>query len=61
MLLSKLEPYDIKEYSLKWFESYLSFSEQKRRMNGTLRNFVKSLGGVPQSSILGPLLFLIYQ
>ena len=60
ILFSKLELYGIKGDSLKWFESYLSFREQNCRMNGYTSKSREITCGVPQSSILGPLLFQIY-
>jgi hypothetical protein len=45
---------------LKWFEDYLLNRQQFFSINGTSNNFLCILLGVPQGSILGPLLFLIY-
>ena len=45
---------------VKWFESYLSQQRQRVVINGQSSDWVHILAGVPQGSILGPLLFLIY-
>ena len=60
ILLQKLEHYGIRGIGLEWFRSYLSHREQYVDFDGTKSktNWVKC--GVPQGSILGPLLFLLY-
>ena len=60
VLLGKLSLYGIQESAYDWFKSYLNNRTQKCVVNGSLSK-VCSLGcGVPQGTILGPLLFFIY-
>ena len=60
ILLSKLEHYGIRETSLTWIESYLSNRKQSVKLNGVHSKYERVCCGVPQGSILGPLLFIIY-
>ena len=59
-LLQKLCHYGIRGNALKWLTSYLSNRRQCVTYNGVVSAMKGISCGVPQGSILGPLLFLIY-
>ena len=60
ILLDKLHYYGIRGNALKWFQSYLEDRQQCTEIGNTQSNLDYIKCGVPQGSILGPLLFLLY-
>ena len=60
LLLQKLELYEIKNNNLKWFQSYLSDRKKIIKFNKESTNLEIIQCGIPQGSILGLLLFLIF-
>ena len=57
ILLKKLENYGVRGLSNEWFQSYLSNRKQYVSINGFESNIQNISIGVPQGSVLGPLLF----
>jgi len=60
ILLTKLEYYGVRGVALEWFRSYLSTRRQYVLHKDARSLMLSPECGVPQGSILGPLLFLIY-
>ena len=58
--LKKLELYGVRGIPLQWFWSYLSGRQQHVSVAGNLSETLEISCGVPQGSVLGSLLFLLY-
>ena len=59
-ILFKLEQNGVSGKLLNFFKSYLSNRKQRVAINGFYSEFASIESGVPQGSVLGPLLFLVY-
>ena len=60
LLLAKLDAHDVSFNAIKFVQSYLSERFQRVNINNNFSEWCKILLGVPQVSILGPLLFNIF-
>ena len=60
ILLAKLEHYEIRGLLNEWFCSYLTNRQQFISVNNSDSDPLQITCGVPQGSVLGPVLFLIY-
>ena len=60
ILVAKLKAYGVTGKLLRWIESFLRDRVQTVGVDRALSSFQEVLSGVPQGSVLGPVLFLVY-
>ena len=59
-LLTNLAHYGIQGDAHRWIRSWLTLCTQRVVVDGETSDFVRVKSGVPQGTVLGPLMFLLY-
>lgn len=60
ILLHKMKNYGIQDTELNWFSNYIKNRKHQTKLINNISEPLTTETGVPQGSILGPLLFLVY-
>ena len=59
-LLEKLKNFGLSEKLIQWLDNFLTSRTMNVVLRGTFSHILEVLSGVPQGSVLGPLLFLLF-
>ena len=60
LLLKKLHSYNLNVKVIQWIRSFLCYRKQRVEINGCYSEWTDVISGIPQGTILGPILFIIY-
>ena len=59
-LIGKLKSYGIEYYTLRWIQAFMFDRVQQVSVNGINSEWANETSGIPQRSVLGPILFVLY-
>ena len=60
LIIAKLEAYGVGENSLRLIQNYLSQRQQRLKVGSSFSEWLEIILGIPQGSILGPILFNVF-